>query len=403
VQTFDLSGRRIGIPLSGGLSSLAVAAKLAADGHDVVGFAAYLGQCSRLDFDRFVDGVRAAGITVEVSDLTPAMASAALDVIAFGARYDGGYWNTTSMSREVIVAGLAEDLRRAHCEVLAHGCVGGGNDQRRFERNGARYLPELPVYAAWSVGDLQASMPDRAAMAKYLAERGLSVMAGNTVEHSIDGNLAGFSHEDTELEDLRNSPRSLQRRLGVPPEAAPDQVTTVLVEIERGRPVALNGTRLPAADLLTEANRIGGECGLGLFDVLENRVNGTKCRGVYEAPGMQLLSTAVETAYETVTDRAADELRRTLSRVLAVAVYEATTASVAARAAQAGLEEIAGYANAAIELEIYKGSVVGRAIRNFDASAGIVQQRRLAGNGHNWASAPLTLAAHNAAHNGNGS
>lgn len=393
MQTYELTGRRIGVPLSGGLSSLAVAAKLADEGHDVVGFAAYLGQCDRSDFDQFVAGVRGDGLTVEVTDLTAALATAAMDLLAWGARYDGGYWNTTSMSREVIVAGLAAGLRQAGCQVLAHGCVGGGNDQRRFERNGARYLPELTVYAAWDHADLRAAMPDRAAMAKYLADRGLPVMAGNTVEHSIDGNLAGFSHEDTELEDLRTSPSTLRRCLGVAPEAAPDAVASVLVRVEGGRPVALDGNRLAPAELLTESNRIAGAYGLGLVDVLENRVNGTKCRGVYESPGMQLLAAAVETAYETVTDRAADELRRTLARVLAIAVYEATTGSVAARAARAGIQQMAGLANATVELQLYKGAVIGRAIHDFDPGGGVVQQRRLAGNGHNWVSAPLTLAA----------
>ncbi|HTZ42270.1 MAG TPA: argininosuccinate synthase domain-containing protein [Jatrophihabitans sp.] len=399
MQTLPLSDRRIGVPLSGGLSSLAVAAKLQADGRPVLGLAAFVGQCSPAEFAEFTSSVRAGGIEVREVDLTDSMATAAFDVLAHHACYDGGYWNTTSMSREVLVAGLAGQLRAAGCSVLAHGCVGGGNDQRRFERNGARYLPEVEVYAAWREAEMQAAMPDRAAMAKYLAERNLPAMAGNTIEHSIDGNLAGFSHEDTALEDLRTSTRTLQRRLGVPPEAAPDTVTTVRVRVERGRPVALDGTALPPAELLGRANELAGRHGLGLADVLENRVNGTKCRGVYEAPGMQLLSAAVEAAFETSTDRAAADLRRELSRVMAVAVYEATTGSVAALAARAGLEELAGFAGAEVELELHRGSVVGRTIHDFDQRAGIVQQRRLAGTGHNWQSAPLTVAAHS--RNGN--
>jgi argininosuccinate synthase len=277
--------------------------------------------------------------------------------------------------------------------VLAHGCVGGGNDQRRFERYGARYLPGVPVFAPWNDPEVRAKMPDRAAMAEYLARRGLRPMPGNTAEHSIEGNLAGVSHEDASLEDLRTSPRAVARQLGVAPEAAPDSITTVTVGVEGGRPVELNATRLPPAELMKQANLIAGSCGLGLVDVFENRVNGTKCRGVYEAPGMHLLSSAVRSAYETVTDRAADELRRTLSRVVAVSVYEATTDSLAARAARAGLEEMACLVKAVIQLELYKGSVIGRSIKDIDENVQIVHQRRFAGTGYNWASGPLTVSS----------
>jgi argininosuccinate synthase len=393
VQNSELFGRRVGIALSGGLSCLAVAARLLEDGHDVVGLAGNIGQCEPAEFDSFVDRVRASGMPVRTVDLSEAMATAALDLIAFDGNYDGGYWNTTGMSREVIVAGLAAEFRNAGCEVLAHGCVGGGNDQRRFERNGARYLPGIPVFAPWNDPEMRSIMPDRASMADYLDRRGLVPMPGNTAEHSIEGNLAGVSHEDASLEDLRTTPRLLARQLGVAPEAAPDSVTTVMIGVKGGRPVELNGSRMPPAELLRHANLIGGSCGLGLVDVFENRVNGTKCRGVYEAPGMQLLSAAVRTAYETVTDRAADELRRTLSRVVGVSVYEATTGSLAARAARAGLEEMACLVNAVIELEIYKGAVIGRSIRDVDHDAQVVHQRRFAGTGHNWASGPLTVSS----------
>jgi argininosuccinate synthase len=392
VHTSEFFGRRVGIALSGGLSCLAVGARLLEDGHDVVGLAGYIGQCEPAEFDSFVDTVRASGMPVRTVDLSEAMATAALDLIAFDGNYDGGYWNTTGMSREVIVAGLASEFRNAGCEVLAHGCVGGGNDQRRFERNGARYLPGIPVFAPWNDPDMRSKMPDRASMADYLDRRGLVPMPGNTAEHSIEGNLAGVSHEDASLEDLRTTPRSLARQLGVAPEAAPDAVTTVVIGIERGRPVELDGRRLPPAELLRQANLVAGRCGLGLVDVFENRVNGTKCRGVYEAPGMHLLSSAVRTAYETVTDRAADELRRTLSRVVGVSVYEATTDSLAARAARAGLEVMARLVNAVIELELYKGAVIGRSIRDVDHDAQVVHQRRFAGTGYNWASGPLTVS-----------
>lgn len=401
MQTVALQGRTIGMTLSGGLSSLSVASWLARNGHRVIGLAGYLGQCSRAEFESFVETVQGAGIEVHTVDLSEAMAEAALDVVAYNASYDGGYWNTTSLSREVIVAGVVPLFHLVGADVLAHGCVGGGNDQRRFERNGARYLPGVPILAPWTEAEVRAAIPDRHAMAAHLEPLGLRCMPGNTAEHSIDGNLAGFSHEDASLEDLSHTPAALARCLGVAPQDGPDSVRSVVVGIERGRPTMLDGKRLSPAALLEQANAIAGEHGLGLFDVLENRVNGTKCRGVYEAPGMQLLSAAVEAAYETVTDRAADELRRTLSRQVSVSVYEATTTSPAARAARAGLEELAAHATATVSLDIFKGSVIGRAIHSFDEGAGITHQRRFAGNGHNWASAALSVHPNSPVSKGN--
>jgi argininosuccinate synthase len=156
--------------------------------------------------------------------------------------------------------------------------------------------------------------------------------------------------------------------------------------------VAIDHRRLGPAELLRAANEIGGGNGLGLYDVVESRVNGTKCRGVYEAPGMELLSHAVRAAYETVTDRAAGDVLRSLSRQLAVCVYEGNALAPAAESARAGIDRLARFASASVQLDVYKGGVLGRALLDFDAGAGVVQQRRFAGNGHNWSSAPISPA-----------
>lgn len=387
----ELKQRKIGVCLSGGLSSLAVASWLHGGGYDVEAFVLDIGQCSREEFREFTDAVRAAGIPVHEVDARRAMADAALDVVAFQAHYDGGYWNTTGLSRAVIVECAVPELRRAGATVLAHGCVGGGNDQRRFERYTAHFAPDLAVFAPWRDPDVLAALPDREAMARHVAAAGLVCMPGNTAEHSVDGNLAGTSHEDAGLEDLSTTAARLERLMGVGPEQAPDRVESVTVTVEHGRPVALDGRRLPPEELLELANTVGGRNGLGLTDVVEHRINGTKCRGVYEAPGMDLLSHAVRAAHETVTDRGAADTARFLSRQFAVGVYEGTAHGLAARAARAGLAELAAPAGATVRLDLYKGGVVGRALLEIDRSADVVRQRRFTGGGgHNWDSSPLS-------------
>lgn len=387
-----LKDQKIGICLSGGLSSLAVASWLHTRGYDVEGFLLDIGQCDAKDFEEFTASVRAAGIPLRTADARPAMARAALDVVAFQAHYDGGYWNTTGLSRWVIVQNVVPLLREAGCTVLAHGCVGGGNDQRRFERYSAHYAPDLTVFAPWRDAEVAEAMADRHAMARQIASAGLVCMPGNTAEHSIDSNLAGASHEDADLEDLKSTALRVERLMGLAPDRAPDAIETITVGIEHGRPVALNGDRLPPEQLLESANTIAGRNGLGLTDVVEHRVNGTKCRGVYEAPGMDLFSHAVRTAYEAVTDRAAADTARFLSRQLAVGVYEGAGHSMVARAARAGLEEILALATAEVRLDLYKGGVIGRALLQADDSAGVVHQRRFAGRGHNWDSAPFSVS-----------
>jgi argininosuccinate synthase len=394
-MALSLSGlkhQKIGICLSGGLSSLAVASWLHTRGYDVEGFILDIGQSESKDFEEFTASVRAAGIELHIADARPAMARAALDVVAFQAHYDGGYWNTTGLSRWVIVQNVVPLLRESGCTVLAHGCVGGGNDQRRFERYCAHYAPDLTVFAPWRDAEVAGAMADRHAMAREVASAGLVCMPGNTAEHSIDSNLAGASHEDADLEDLGGTALRVERLMGLAPDHAPDSIESVTVGIEHGRPVSLNGDRLPPEQLLESANTIAGRNGLGLTDVLEHRVNGTKCRGVYEAPGMELFSHAVLMAYETVTDRAAADTARFLSRQLAVSVYEGTGQQMTARAARAGLEEILAPATAQVRLDLYKGHVIGRALLTADDSAGVVHQRRFAGAGHNWDSAPFSVA-----------
>ena len=388
----DLKRQKIGICLSGGLSSLAVTSWLHGNGYQVEGFLLDIGQCDRKEFEEFAGAVRAAGIPLHEVDARPAMARAALDVVAFQACYDGGYWNTTGLSRSVIVETVAPRLREAGFGVLAHGCVGGGNDQRRFDRYTGHFAPDLTVLAPWRSREIREIMPDREAMALHVAAAGLACMPGNTADHSIDSNLAGASHEDAGLEDLTTTATHVGRLMGVAPHRAPDRVESVVVDIEHGRPVAVDGDRLPPEELLEAANTVAGRNGLGLTDVVEHRVNGTKCRGVYEAPGMELLSHAVRAAYETVTEQGTSDTARFLSRQLAVGVYEGAAHGLTARAARAGLAEIAALATATVRLDLYKGGVVGRALLAVDPGAGVVQQRRFTHGGHHWDSAPLSVS-----------
>lgn len=386
-------GRKIGVLLSGGLSSLALAAWLHGRGHPVEAFAADLGQARPVEFARFTGAVRAVGIPVHEVDLRRPMARAALETVAYQAGYDGGHWNTTGLSRAVLVEGLVPALRKEGCGVLLTGCVSGGADQRRFERYGRHFAPDLAVVAGWADPAVLAALPTRDAMARYTRRANLPCLPGNTARHSTDGNLAGVSHEDAGLEDLSRPAGAVARHLGVPPQHAPDETRSVLIGIAVGRPVSLDAATMEPEDLLGAANDIAGAHGLGLTDVVENRANGTKCRGVYEAPGLELFGHAVRAAYQATTDRTVAEIAAFLSARLAASVYEGDAYGTAAEAARAGLARIAENVTATVRLDLYKGGVAGRALLDFDRRSGLTQQRRFGGGGHTWNCAPISVRA----------
>jgi argininosuccinate synthase len=232
----ELSGKNVGVCVSGGLSSLTVAAWLVQAGVPATAFVADLGQAGHDDISALAKSLEAAGVATVVVDLRDDIAQLALDLVRYQATYDGGYWNTTSGSRMVLVAGLASAMRRAGCTVLAHGCVGGGNDQRRFERYTAALAPDMRVISPWTDPDLLRQFPGRGDMARYVSDLGLATDRRCTVDYSVDGSLAGFAHDGTDLESLQTSDAVAWRALSVAPRQANDEVESVTVTVDHGRP-----------------------------------------------------------------------------------------------------------------------------------------------------------------------
>lgn len=380
----ELSGHRVGLCVSGGLSSLANAVWLHEQGIDTTCFVADIGQAPADRIDQLAAALRAYGLAVETVPMRDAMATAAVELLRHQARHDGGYWNTTSMSREVLVAGLAPRIAAAGCTVLSHGCVGGGNDQRRFARYTAQYQPELAVYAPWTDPAARASFPDRGVMAERTTAAGLPLDPGSSATHSTDANLAGISHEGAALEHLDTPPTVVRPLVSVWPADAPDRPETVTVRVEQGVPVAIDGEPVDALGALDRANAIAARNGVWMRDVVENRVNGTTCRGVYEAPGLELLGAVVAQVYRvTVVDKAY-RLLETLSGFLGQQVYEGRWAEPATAAARAAVRVLAGRACATVQVSLYKGTVSTRSISDYPTAADEARQARFGAGGAHW-------------------
>ena len=353
----DLEGEKIGICVSGGLDSKSVTARLIEADLDVVGFTADLAQPDESDIQDVARRMAPAGAETRIVDLKDAMAKAAMLVVKAQARYDGGYWNTTGIARAVTVHGLLGAMQAEGCTVLAHGATGRGNDQLRFERYTNVLAPEMKVYAAWRDPGLLKQFPGRREMANYLQEKGIEASTGPAKRYSTDANIAGLSHEAEDLESLETPATIVEPTMAVWPQDAPDKVETVKLRFEKGVCVELNGKTLSNFDMLVEANHVAGRNGIGISNALENRIIGTKSRGVYESPGMELLGRGLEAVYQAVLDRRATALFRQMSTLVSDHIYDGRLFDPAPRAAIDAINLMAENANGTIEFGLYKGNL----------------------------------------------
>jgi argininosuccinate synthase len=381
----DLRSERVGLLVSGGLSCVAVAAYLAASDIDLTCYVADIGQPGDLTPARVTEWLGEHGLPVRQVDLRELMALTCVDLVRYQASYEGGYWNTTGASREVLVAGLAGALRADGCTVLAHGCVGGGNDQLRFSRYTAELAPDLRVFAPWTSGWMLEKFPDRASMAGYLAPLGYPAEITGLAGYSIDGNLGGCSHENLALESVRTWPMDhLRPLMSNWPHQAAGKAETFEVQFAQGRPVAINGEHVSAVEAVLAANAAGGRAGIPPRAVIENRTNGTKCRGVYEAPGLDLLGRCLEFIYQANLEGPAASLHRDLSALLGTAVYQGRSHDQAATAARAAADVLADAATGTVEVELYRGNILGGGLTGLPATPRTPRQTRFATGGHQW-------------------
>lgn len=364
----ELKGERVGICVSGGLDSKTVTRKLVDEGIDVVCFTADLGQPDEADIRDVVQRMAPCGAETVVVDLKADMAQACFDAIRARAMYDGGYWNSTGIARAVTVRGLIPAMQKRGCTVLAHGATGRGNDQLRFERYTNVLAPEMKVYAPWRDPGLLAEFPGRSEMAAYLNARGIEAFAGGRKRYSTDANLAGISYEAEDLESVETPCTIVKPQMGVWPHEAPDKIESVKVRFERGQAVEINGARVTPLEAMRAANRIAGRSGVGMKNALENRVIGTKSRGVYEAPGMELLGYGLLQVYQATMDRRAAALFQSLSGLVANQTYDGRLYDPVTRAAMAAIDVFAAYAAGTVTVGLYKGNLYFESLTGCAAS-----------------------------------
>jgi argininosuccinate synthase len=275
-----------------------------------------------------------------------------------GAVYNRKYLLGTSMARPLIARRQVEVARRVGADALAHGCTGKGNDQVRFELTYAAFAPDLPVIAPWREWDIR-SREDAIA---YAAERGIPVAATKEKIYSRDANLWHLSHEGGILEDPSAAPPDDLLQLTQTPFDAPDIPETVVIGFECGTPVSVNGKYLDPVTLVERLNAIGGKHGIGVVDLVEDRLVGMKSRGVYETPGGSLLYSAHSELEQLVLDRRTLAAKDLIAPRYADLVYEGRWWTVEREAYDAFVTATQAQVTGTVALRLYKGSaaVVGR-------------------------------------------
>ena len=275
-----------------------------------------------------------------------------------GAVYENKYLLGTSMARPVIAKRLVEIARKEGASAICHGATGKGNDQIRFELAIKALAPDLKIIAPWRMTDVW-TMQSREDEIEYCKQHGINLPFDHSHSYSRDRNLWHISHEGLELEDPANEPNyDHMLVLGVTPEKAPDEGEYVTMTFEKGIPTSVNGEKMKVADIIRKLNELGGKHGIGIVDIVENRVVGMKSRGVYETPGGTILMEAHDQLEELVLDRATMEVKKDMGNKMAQIVYEGKWFTPLREAVQAFVTSTQEYVTGEVKFKLYKGNII---------------------------------------------
>ena len=274
-----------------------------------------------------------------------------------GAVYEHKYLMGTAMARPVITAKLVEIARKENAVAICHGATGKGNDQIRFELGIRALAPDIKVIAPWR--DDRWQMDSRQAEIDYCKAHGIDLPFSTDQSYSRDRNLWHISHEGLELEDPSKAPNyDHMLVLGVTPERAPEEGEELTITFDKGMPTSLNGEKMKVADIIRKLNAIGGKHGIGIVDIVENRVVGMKSRGVYETPGGTILMEAHQQLEELVLDRDTIALKKDLGNKMAGIVYEGKWFTPIREAITAFTTVTQQYVTGEVKLRLYKGNII---------------------------------------------
>ena len=274
-----------------------------------------------------------------------------------GAVYENKYLLGTSFARPIIAKRIVEIAKAEGADAICHGCTGKGNDQVRFELTIKAFAPDMEIIAPWRTWEFKSREEEIA----YAEEKNIPLKINRETNYSKDKNLWHLSHEGLDLEDPANEPMYNKEgflELGVSPEQAPDVPTYVTISFEKGIPVAVDGEKLPAVEIVKKLNKLGGENGIGIVDMVENRLVGMKARGVYETPGGTILYAAHAKLEEICLDRDTLHYKQNVANRFAELVYFGQWYTPLREALSAFVDSTQQTVTGDVKFKLYKGNII---------------------------------------------
>ena len=327
---------------------------------EIIAVAGDVGQNDELD-GLEEKAIKTGASKLYIADLTDEMVDEVIiPSMKMGASYEQ-YLLGTAFARPVIAKKLVEIAKAEGADAIAHGCTGKGNDQVRFELAIKRFAPEMTIIAPWR----EWSIKGRDEEIDYAEAHNVPLKISRETNYSKDKNLWHLSHEGLDLEDPANEPQYEKPgflEMGVSPIAAPDQATYVTLDFEKGVPVAIDGEKMKASNIIRKLNKLGGENGIGLLDIVENRLVGMKDRGVYETPGGTILYKAHQCLEMITIDKDTAHMKAKLAVDFADLVYNGKWFTPLREALSAFADKTQEHVTGSVKLKLYKGNMITASI-----------------------------------------
>ena len=350
--------KKIVLAYSGGLDTSVIIPWLKEnyEGCEVIAVSGNVGQTGELD-GLEEKALKTGASKLYVEDLSQEFVDdVIIPCMQMGAQYENVYLLGTSMARPIIAKRLVEIAKAEGADAICHGCTGKGNDQVRFELAIKAFAPDMPVIAPWRIWDIKS----REQEIEYAEAHNVPLKISRETNYSKDKNMWHLSHEGLELEDPANEPKYAgNMEMGVTPEEAPEAGEYVTIDFEKGVPVAVNGEKMCPVDLVWKLNELGGKHGVGIIDIVENRLVGMKCRGVYETPGGTILYHAHEMLEQLCLDKYTQHYKQRMALEFADLVYNGQWFSPLREAMSAFCEKTQQTVTGTVKLKLYKGNIIG--------------------------------------------
>lgn len=347
---------KVVLAYSGGLDTSIIIPWLKENyGCEVIAMAADVGQGAELS-GLEEKALKTGASKLYIEDLTDEFVNEyIIPTMQAGAVYEGKYLLGTSFARPIIGKRLVEIAKKEGADAIAHGCTGKGNDQVRFELAVKAFAPEMPIIAPWREWDIKS----RDEEIDYAIAKNIPLAISRETNYSKDKNLWHLSHEGLDLEDPANEPKYDEiLEMGVSPEQAPDVPTYLTLSFEKGVPVALDGQKMSAKEIILKLNELGGANGIGLVDLVENRLVGMKSRGVYETPGGTILYHAHEALETLCLDRETQHYKQQVAIKFAELVYYGQWYTPLRQALTAFVDSTQQTVTGDVKLKLYKGNII---------------------------------------------